>query len=1354
MQQQTQNQDNNRQDIKLPSKKSVWLIIGIVSIALFFSIALPNVIAGAILGVFGLVSYPLFFGLAIFSFFKFRGRKITLPKAKVTLLSFATINILFFLQILTSFWHFGTTFSDYIKGVYDMSYSMGGVVMGTPVYGVSVAINPVFAAILFFVITTILIWVYLGGIKKIQTKSHKKNITDITTVVTQPSTFSFQNGTNYYLGEPATQSVIPQLYHGLYNETIEPLIQSNSLVGTQIENNIPLQSVNQIVEPNIFGTIPFYPTLQTQHNSAQLGQLQNYVSDQVHHYYSNPIDSQSFLNNNDEKSLILEEINQQPNINNAYDNNQSNIQQFHRQIPEEHQLSVDDRRRINKELVLEHKEKSQKDFTNSKFNPNRYSTQNINSTSSYTMNGYPSNNNSTNNHNIYGNPLGNSTVSAMSSILNNSFGRDTTPLLGSAAPMPPKYLHDDKDIKSPTLVLKTPATIPKQLEEIEGEITDLSIYNTQSKPIETNSTTSNVDTNNLTKDYINFFNQKDATTSTTKSDILNVSATNVNIQQNNAQKLMSSGSSIVDSVFENPEQQIIKFGTSGVFSISQIGGTTKQVDANKKTTTSNQISKNPLLSSLLQTTQQSIQKPLTKSLDTINTKRQRFYNENITNATDTNNLSHKREQTLLEKKTIESVNFNSGISNHYEEQESLDILLANEPFKKDRNDSDIFKGIKTLNNSRNPFEQDFLSKNLGLETLDSADYLLGFDNIASDLNNNIGLKLDDLTLAGDLSVDDYHSLDSDDIIDFGDVIEEYQADQTIDKDVIQVADNTGYYNFVDETDQEQLQQTSRSMLPFSNLSNITVPQKTESKNRSAALKKINQTSIDDILGVDSKQKKSHRRKRQLYVLPSTSLLVNTSTEISEDDERVMKRGEILVDTLNRFGIPVELTGVVVSSAVTRYELSVPSGVSVRQIDKYADDIKYELACEGNIRIETPIPGKKAVGVEVPNENVAIVGIKSILESRAFIDSKHPLTVAIGKDVAGNYIVTNLAQLPHLLIAGATGMGKSVGLNSIITSLLYKSKPDECRIILIDPKQVEFNRYSQLPNLMLGSIINEPEHAINALDWAIIEMERRYSLLKEHNVQKITEYLSLESVKIGESEKLPYIVIIVDELADLIASSKRIVEEKIRILAAKARAAGIHLVLATQRPTVDVITGTLKANLPSRMAFRVFSGVDSRTILDSLGAETLVGRGDMLFISSDTNQIRRIQGAYISNDEVESVVKFLKAENEVDFDESVQQFIMKSKSPADDNIGKQVVSETGMTDPFFQQVLYYAISKGQISISKIQAIVNIGYAKAQRIMTNLEKVGYVSEGDGAKPRNILISMEEFYKRYPNFDASQC
>ena len=474
-----------------------------------------------------------------------------------------------------------------------------------------------------------------------------------------------------------------------------------------------------------------------------------------------------------------------------------------------------------------------------------------------------------------------------------------------------------------------------------------------------------------------------------------------------------------------------------------------------------------------------------------------------------------------------------------------------------------------------------------------------------------------------------------------------------------------------------------------------------------------------------------------YVRPPMGLLSTISTNIEDYADDYLEKSQQLERVLNEFRVPAKVIAVTRGPAVTRYELQMPAGVSVKKITQHAEDIAMTLASNGAVRIEAPIPGKNAVGVEVPNNTIATIALKDIIESREFIKSKSHLSFCLGKDISGNSKICDLAKMPHLLVAGATGSGKSVCLNSLIISLLYKSSPEDLRLILIDPKRVEFYVYNGLPHLMLPDVITEADKAINAFNWAINEMERRFQLFQDTNVKNLAEYNALPEILNGTKPKMPMIVIIVDELADLMLTNKRDVEDKIMRIAAKARAAGIHLVLATQRPSVDVITGTIKANLPSRIAFSVTSFADSKTILDGGGADKLLGKGDMLYAPIDYPEAKRIQGAFVSNDEVKAIVEFIKQNNKAYFDEEIEQVINQKIS----NNGFVNGSYENEVDELLQPALKLIIESGQASISMLQRRFAIGYARAARIIDQMELMKYVSPSDGSKARNVYITMEK-------------
>lgn len=485
-----------------------------------------------------------------------------------------------------------------------------------------------------------------------------------------------------------------------------------------------------------------------------------------------------------------------------------------------------------------------------------------------------------------------------------------------------------------------------------------------------------------------------------------------------------------------------------------------------------------------------------------------------------------------------------------------------------------------------------------------------------------------------------------------------------------------------------------------------------------------------------------------YVKPPVDLLNHIENVDVVTDEECNENIEKLERVLEDFKIPAKVKAVQVGPAVTRYEIGMPQGISVKKVQMHADDIAMVLASNGSIRIEAPIPGKNAVGIEVPNKNVTSVSLREMVESLDFQKRVHPMSFVLGKDINGTIQFCNLDKMPHLLVAGSTGSGKSVCLNTMLISMLYKSSPEDVRFILIDPKTVEFSVYANLPHLLTPHIITTKEQAINALNWAIKEMEYRYTLLQQNEVVNIKEYNNLSIVKDGIVNKLPYIVIVIDELNDLMIETKREMEERIMKLAQKSRAAGIHLVIATQRPSVDVITGTIKANLPSRIAFALTNFADSKTVLDMGGAEKLLGRGDSLFKPNDMPEPRRIQGAYISSAEVSAVVKFIKANNPADFDEGTTNEItaVEENIPQSSNNGGGN-SNNGGFDPVLKDALRWFISANQASITMIQRRFGVGYARAARIVDQMEQNGFISSQDGSKPRQVLITMDDFNKIFP-------
>lgn len=483
-----------------------------------------------------------------------------------------------------------------------------------------------------------------------------------------------------------------------------------------------------------------------------------------------------------------------------------------------------------------------------------------------------------------------------------------------------------------------------------------------------------------------------------------------------------------------------------------------------------------------------------------------------------------------------------------------------------------------------------------------------------------------------------------------------------------------------------------------------------------------------------------------YQFPPLELLKKGKTQATAKEDVIRQNAIKLQEVLKSFGVNVTMTNYSCGPSVTRYEMVPEQGVKVSKITGLADDIMMNLAAQ-SIRIEAPIPGKSAVGIEIPNSSRSSVGFRELIDTEKFI--KHPsrLAFAVGKDIEGNVVVEDIAKMPHLLIAGATGSGKSVCTNTLIMSILYKARPDEVKLILVDPKQVELKVYNGIPHL-LTPVVTDPKKAAGALNWAVAEMTKRYQMFSECNVRNIQGYNARvkevqESGKIEEEklEKMPQIVIIVDELADLMMVAKAEVEEAIVRLAQLARAAGIHLVIATQRPSVDVVTGLIKANVPSRIALSVSSGVDSRTIIDSVGAEKLLGNGDMLFYPTMYPKPLRVQGAYISDDEVVNVVEYLKAQNgETTYSEEMTNQITSTGLNSTAVTGDS--SPANDRDEYFVQAGKFIIEKNKASIGMLQRMFKIGFNRAARIMDQLFEAGVVGPEEGTKPRQVLMSEEQF------------
>ena len=484
-----------------------------------------------------------------------------------------------------------------------------------------------------------------------------------------------------------------------------------------------------------------------------------------------------------------------------------------------------------------------------------------------------------------------------------------------------------------------------------------------------------------------------------------------------------------------------------------------------------------------------------------------------------------------------------------------------------------------------------------------------------------------------------------------------------------------------------------------------------------------------------------------YCYPSLNLFNATHPDDEAGAAREMKKNaDILVNTLDSFGVKTTMLDICRGPSVTRYELQPQAGIKVSRITSLADDIALNLATAG-VRIEAPIPGKPAVGIEVPNKIRSTVNIRAVFESQNYINMRSPLTMALGKDIAGAAQVADLCKMPHLLIAGSTGSGKSVCVNSIIISFLFRSSPEDVKLILIDPKVVELAEYNGIPHLLMP-VVTEPRKAAGALGASVAEMERRYKLFAENNVREIKAYNKL-AAQTG-LEHLPYIAIVIDELADLMMVAGKEVEDYICRIAQKARAAGIHLIVATQRPSVDVITGLIKANIPSRIAFAVSSQIDSRTILDASGAEKLLGNGDMLFLPVGASKPVRVQGTYVTDEEIGAVLSFIKSTSSTQYDEEmIAEMERRAVAEKGSKKGSDDDGDTGgALDPMFEQAVECVIDAGQASTSLLQRRCKLGYARAARIMDQMEQEKIIGPYEGAKPRTVLVSKAQWEERKLN------
>lgn len=484
----------------------------------------------------------------------------------------------------------------------------------------------------------------------------------------------------------------------------------------------------------------------------------------------------------------------------------------------------------------------------------------------------------------------------------------------------------------------------------------------------------------------------------------------------------------------------------------------------------------------------------------------------------------------------------------------------------------------------------------------------------------------------------------------------------------------------------------------------------------------------------------------VYKKPPITLFDKPANKSQGNIENELKtNAQLLVDTLDSFGVKTKIIDISRGPAVTRYELQPLAGVKISKITNLADDIALNLAA-GGVRIEAPIPNKAAVGIEVPNKASTAVNIRTLFESKEFKDSQSPLSIALGVDIAGDVVVADLTKMPHLLIAGSTGSGKSVCVNSIITSFLYHSSPDDVKLILVDPKVVELAEYNGIPHLLMP-VVTEPKKAAGALGTAVAEMEKRYKLFAETGVREIKSYNKLAETR-EDLEKLPYIAIIIDELADLMMVAGKEVEDYICRIAQKARAAGMHLIVATQRPSVDVITGLIKANIPARIAFAVSSQIDSRTILDAGGAEKLLGMGDMLYLPLGAAKPIRVQGTYVKDSEIASVIEFIKKDYTANYNEEMISSMEQIAAASSTKGGVSASQDGEQRDEMITKAIEVVVDMGQASTSLLQRKLKLGYARAARIMDEMEEMGIIGPYEGSKPRQVLITKNQWLEMMIN------
>ncbi|MBE6878567.1 MAG: DNA translocase FtsK [Ruminococcaceae bacterium] len=531
--------------------------------------------------------------------------------------------------------------------------------------------------------------------------------------------------------------------------------------------------------------------------------------------------------------------------------------------------------------------------------------------------------------------------------------------------------------------------------------------------------------------------------------------------------------------------------------------------------------------------------------------------------------------------------------------------------------------------------------------------------------------------------------------------------------------------------------------------NLTAPQEEEKEEETQQTSLAEEASKAE--GETAEGEKAEE-KPYIYRKPPITLFDRAGRKSAGDIENELKtNAELLVNTLASFGVQTKIIDISRGPSVTRYELQPLAGVKISKITSLADDIALNLAASG-VRIEAPIPNKAAVGIEVPNKASSSVNIRTIFESKEFKDSKSPLSIALGVDIAGNVVVADLTRMPHLLIAGSTGSGKSVCINAVITSFLYKSSPEDVKLILIDPKVVELAEYNGIPHLLMP-VVTEPKKAAGALGSAVAEMEKRYKLFAETGVREIKSYNKLAETR-EDLEKLPYVAIVIDELADLMMVAGKEVEDYICRIAQKARAAGMHLIVATQRPSVDVITGLIKANIPARIAFAVSSQIDSRTILDGGGAEKLLGMGDMLYLPLGAAKPIRVQGTYVKDEEIGKVIDFIKTDYVVNYNEEMISSMENIAAATGSKSGAAAADSDGeQRDEMIHKAIETVVDAGQASTSLLQRKLKLGYARAARIMDEMEEMGIIGPYEGSKPRQVLITKNQWLEMMINNNNEQ-